>query len=130
MNMLYFDWIISVYYFWTVHLTTGTIPVSNDFPRNFYIFLSKFISLKIDSRRETGNIRYTRRRKTKQKHSTICVGHHYAQTNTNKVNKMWSFLQTIGGKDESNIVLMRKSRNSERKDTLNNIICVHCFLVQ
>jgi hypothetical protein len=24
---------------------------------------------------------YTRRRKTKQKHNTICVGHHYAQTN-------------------------------------------------
>jgi len=28
--------------------------------------------------RETGNIRYTRRRKTKQKHNTTCVGHHYA----------------------------------------------------
>ena len=26
--------------------------------------------------RETGNIGYTRRRKTKQKHNTICVGHH------------------------------------------------------
>ena len=24
---------------------------------------------------------------TKQKHNTIYVGHHYAQTNTNKVNK-------------------------------------------
>jgi hypothetical protein len=23
MKMMYFDWIISVYYFWTVHLTTG-----------------------------------------------------------------------------------------------------------
>jgi hypothetical protein len=28
-----------------------------------------------------------RRRKTKQKHNTICVGHHYAQTKTNNVNK-------------------------------------------
>jgi hypothetical protein len=28
---------------------------------------------------KTGN---TRRRKTKQKHSTICVGHHYTQTQT------------------------------------------------
>jgi hypothetical protein len=28
-----------------------------------------------------------RRRKTKQKHNTICVGHHYAQTNTNSVSK-------------------------------------------
>ena len=37
--------------------------------------------------RETCNIGYTRRRKTKQKHSTICVGHHYTRTNTNNVNK-------------------------------------------
>jgi len=33
--------------------------------------------------RETGNIGYRRRRKTNQ-HNTICVRHHYAQTNTNK----------------------------------------------
>ena len=33
--------------------------------------------------RETGNIKYTRRRKTKQKHNTLCLGHHYMQTNTN-----------------------------------------------
>ena len=25
--------------------------------------------------RETGNIEYTRRRQTKQKHNTVCVGH-------------------------------------------------------
>ena len=37
--------------------------------------------------RETGNIGYTGRGKTKQKHNTICVGHHYAQANTHKVNK-------------------------------------------
>jgi hypothetical protein len=39
--------------------------------------------------RETGNIHvgHTRRRKTKQKHNTICVGHHCMQTNTNNVNK-------------------------------------------
>jgi ribosome assembly protein YihI (activator of Der GTPase) len=50
--------------------------------------------------RETCNIGYTtaRRRKTNQKHNTICVGHHYTQTNTNNVNK------TNGGKDEPNIV--------------------------
>jgi hypothetical protein len=29
----------------------------------------------------------TRRRKTKQEHNTICVGHHYVQTNKNNVNK-------------------------------------------
>jgi len=29
----------------------------------------------------------TRRRQTNQRHNTICVGRHYAQTNTNNVNK-------------------------------------------
>jgi hypothetical protein len=51
--------------------------------------------------RETGNIWHTRRRKTKQKHNTICVGQDYTQTNTNNVN------QTFGGKDEPNIIFMR-----------------------
>jgi hypothetical protein len=37
--------------------------------------------------RETGNIGYIRRRKTKQKLNTIYVGHHYTQTNTNNTNK-------------------------------------------
>ena len=30
----------------------------------------------------------------KQKHNTMCVGHHYAQTNTNNVNKTCPLLQT------------------------------------
>jgi hypothetical protein len=34
--------------------------------------------------RETGNIWYPRRRKTKQKHNTLCVGHHYTQTKKDK----------------------------------------------
>jgi len=59
--------------------------------------------------RETGNIGYTIRRRTKQKHNTICVGHHYTQINTNNVNKTWALLQTTRGKDEPNIVCMRKS---------------------
>ena len=37
--------------------------------------------------RETYNIGYTRRRQTKQKHNTICVGHHYTETHTNNINK-------------------------------------------
>ena len=49
----------------------------------------------------------TRRRKTKQKHSTICVEHHYAQAYTNNVNNTRAFIHTLGGKDEPNIVLMR-----------------------
>ena len=44
-----------------------------------------------------------------EKHNTICVGHHYAQANTNNVNKTWALLQTTGGKDEWNIIFMQKS---------------------
>jgi hypothetical protein len=58
-------------------------------------------AIKKGQSRETGNIGYTRRRKTKQNHNTICIGHHYKQTNTNNVNKTWV---TTGGKDEPNIV--------------------------
>ena len=36
--------------------------------------------------RETGNIGYTRRRRS-NKYNTICVGRHYMQTNTNNINK-------------------------------------------
>ena len=49
--------------------------------------------------RENGNIEYTRRQKQK---------HHYTPTNTNEVNKTWALLQTTGGKDEQNIIFMRK----------------------
>ena len=50
--------------------------------------------------RDTGNIGYTRRRQTKQRH--------YTQTDTNNVNKTWGLLQATGGKDEPNIVYSRK----------------------
>jgi len=40
----------------------------------------------------------------KQNKNTTHVGHHYAQTNTNNVNKTWFLLQTTEGKDETNIV--------------------------
>ena len=46
---------------------------------------------------DTGNIGYRRRIKAKQKHNTICDGHHYTETNTNNVNKAWALLQTTGG---------------------------------
>jgi len=39
--------------------------------------------------RVPGNIRYTRHKTTTNKtnkHNAICVGHHYAQANTNNVN--------------------------------------------
>jgi hypothetical protein len=47
--------------------------------------------------RENDNIGYTRRRQETQIHNTICVGHHYAQSNSNNVNKTWVLLQTTGG---------------------------------
>ena len=42
----------------------------------------------------------------KQNKNTTHVGHHYAQTNTNNVNKTWFLLQTTRGKDEPNIVVI------------------------
>jgi hypothetical protein len=55
--------------------------------------------------------------KTKQKHNTICIGHHYAQANTHNVNK--TYLQTTGGKDEPNIGFMRKSYQTSQHGTQN-----------
>ena len=43
--------------------------------------------------KETGNTRYNMMDK-KLKHNTICIGHHYTQTNTNNVNKTWGLLPT------------------------------------
>jgi len=34
---------------------------------------------------------YTRRKKTPKNHNTICVEHHYTQTNTNNVDSCLSF---------------------------------------
>ena len=51
----------------------------------------------------------TKTNKTKKKTNTICVGHPYAQTNTNNVNKTWTLIQPTGGKDEPNIVFIPKS---------------------
>jgi hypothetical protein len=47
-------------------------------------------AIKNGQTRETDNIAYTKTQKKdkqKQKHNTICVGHHYAKSNTNNVNK-------------------------------------------
>ena len=63
-------------------------------------------SIKKGQSGDTGNIRYTRRRK---KPIIICVGHNYAQATTINANKTCTLLQTTGGSDEPNIVLMRKS---------------------
>jgi hypothetical protein len=61
--------------------------------------------LKNGQSRETGNIEYVRRRKTKQKHNA----RRYAldtttQTNTNDVSKTWVLLQTTESKDGLDIL--------------------------
>ena len=43
----------------------------------------------------------------------------FPATNTNNVNKTCSLLQTTGGKDEPNIVLMRKSLRTSQHGTQN-----------
>ena len=50
-----------------------------------------------------------RRRQTKQKNNTLCVGHHNMQANTTNVDKTRAILQTTGGEEETNIIFMRKS---------------------
>jgi hypothetical protein len=64
----------------------------------------------------------SRRRKTKQKHNTICVGHHYMQTNTYNVNKSLALLQTTGGKDKPNVVFVNHVKKSVRNSS-NVLLC-------
>jgi hypothetical protein len=55
-----------------------------------FTFITTEGAIKNGQSRETGNIEHTKRRKTKQKHNTICVGHHYEQANTKDVNETYS----------------------------------------
>ena len=45
---------------------------------------------------------HTTRRTTKQRHNTICIGHHYGQTYTNNICIL---LQRSGGNDVPNTVV-------------------------
>ena len=55
------------------------------------------VAIKNGQSRETGNLRYTRHKKKtnkqtskqqqQQKRNTVCLEHHYVQTNINNVNK-------------------------------------------
>ena len=56
-------------------------------------------------------------KKIKQKHSTICVGHHHTQTNTNDVSKTCALIQTAGDKNQLNIVCMRTSQQTHNRTT-------------
>ena len=78
--------------------------------------------------RETGNIGYTRQRQTKQRHSTICDGHHYSQTNTNNVNKTWTIIQTTEGIDEpNNYQLIINISNGYELCSMSSI-CIRAYL--
>ena len=90
-----------------------------------------FVQLKINVRehrrgnqngqsRETGNTGHTRRRKTKLKHKTICVGHHYSQTNTNNVNKTCALLQKINSCAKSAWYTRRQHSYNICKDFLSH----------
>ena len=78
----------------------------------------------ITKSQDTGRRQIKQKTKTKQNHNTENskneqeenVGHHYTQTYT-KNNKRRAILQTTGGKDEPNIVLMRKSYRTSQHGT-------------
>jgi hypothetical protein len=84
-----------------------------------------FYRIQIETKTKRSPIRYrcgrpyTRRRKAKQKHNTICVVHHmyYTPTNTNNVNKTWALLHTTGCRTEHrfyvDIVTGLSKRNSK-----------------
>ena len=77
--------------------------------------------------RETGNTGHTRRKN--QKHKTIYVGNHYAEANTNNANKSWALLQTSGGKDEPDIVCMRKSLRTSHQVWFYTIFLLDFLIV-
>ena len=43
-------------------------------------------TIKNEHPRETGSTGHTRRRKTKEKHKTTCIGDHYTQPSTDGMN--------------------------------------------
>jgi hypothetical protein len=99
-------------------------------------------AIKNGQSKETSNIGYTwHKTKTNQTKNITHVVHHYTETNTNNVirheppykqlevktnqtnttnvKKTWALLQTTGGKDEPNIVFMRKSQRTSQHVTNN-----------
>jgi hypothetical protein len=97
------------------HINVG-FNFKNNLIYNNYVRKSMDEQINVRKYRRRGNQKWIIQRnrqhrvhKAKQKHNTICVGHHYTQTNTNSVNKTRALLQTTGGKGEPSIVFMRKS---------------------
>jgi len=89
--------------------------------------------------RETGNIGHTRHKtktnKTKTQHKITCVGQHHTRTNTNNVNKTWTFPQTTGGDFDLNSNVQWKKNSiylsvwsfSEQRQTFIIVICSEFF---
>jgi len=51
--------------------------------------------------------------------NTICAGHHYTQSTTTNTSKTCALLQTTRGKDEPNVVFLRKSQRTSQHGTQN-----------
>ena len=120
--------VLLYFYFLVIVLSVILWSTDSDYPFGICkpFIENTEVTIKNGQSREIGDIRYTRRRKTNQKHNTICGGRHYTQTNINNVNKTRGRLQTTGGKDEPNISFMRKSLTLwYTTKTILNILCIH-----
>jgi len=84
-------------------LIVETDHTQNLQPERIIIYL--FVNSKIN----TKTTLVTQGTQDEEKHNTICLGHHYRQTNTNNANATWALLHTPGGNNEPNIAFMRKS---------------------
>ena len=60
-------------------------------------------AIKNGQSRETGNTEHTGRRKTKQKHNTIYIGHHYTQWPKEKRQKTNNYLQNSTHKTKDRV---------------------------
>ena len=85
------------------------------------------MAIKNGQSRKTGNIGHTRRKQTKQKHTTIFVGHHWTQANTYNENKAGALLQATAVRSNQTsfyekIVTDITTRNSEQKDTISGSV--------
>jgi hypothetical protein len=96
------------------------IVVSNTYCLVFLLCLQTLENtegaIKYGQSRETGNIGYTRRRKTKQRHNTICVWHHYTQDEEKQ------------SKDTTRYVLdttIHKTKNKQSKNTIQYLYIIN-----
>jgi fructose/tagatose bisphosphate aldolase len=71
---------------------------------------------------DTDVLKNWQRTQDEDKQNKNTTQYHYTQTNTNNVSKTRALLQTAGGKDEPNIVFMRKSNgHHNRSDKISDL---------